>query len=116
MEMMDIKLVQTAELREISKLRLQTASLMQALLEARQQLQAANERGADLGRSIGQLEMLLDDAVERRQSAEQRARGAEAELEQARELIQKALDNELHCPWCFLDHKTSGHQPDCPAA
>jgi len=79
--MVDIKLVQTAQLREISKLRLQTERLMQALLEARQQLQAA-----------------------------------ESELEKARELIQKALDNELYCLWCFLDHKTSGHQPDCPAA
>jgi len=46
----------------------------------------------------------------------QKLQAAEAELEKARELIQKALDNELHCPWCFLDHKTSGHQPDCPVA
>ena len=56
---MDIKLVQTAQLREISKLRLQTASLMQALLEARQQLQAAEQRAVKLEgvlQEIAQLE------------------------------------------------------------
>ena len=72
---MDIKLVQTAQLREISKLRLQTASLMQALLEARQQLQ----------RSEGEAK----NAVERSRAADQRA--AEAELES--QLILTSLGN-----------------------
>ena len=72
---MDHKQLQSAELQEICNLRLQTASLMQALLEARQQLQ----------RSEGEAK----NAVERSRAADQRA--AEAELES--QLILTSLGN-----------------------
>jgi len=58
---MERKQLQSAELQEIAQLRLQTASLMQALLEARQQLQRIEERSraADQRAAEAELESQL---------------------------------------------------------
>ena len=85
-ETMEHKQLQSAELREISKLCLQTASLMQALLEARQQLQRSEERS---------------------RASEQRA--AEAERHLLAVLAVEWEEDDLaqnYCPWCdsLIEH------------
>jgi len=123
---MDHKQSQTAELREISKLRLQTASLMQALLEARQQLQAANERAETLEAQLGSLdayvrmiakeldchpERILERALSNTQAANERAAEAEAMLRAVLEL--EYIGN---CPWCVFIYTEEQVPcaPDCP--
>jgi len=135
---MDIKLVQTAQLREISKLRLQTASLMQALLEARQQLQAAEMTVAERYEQVAELRADVLTLLDRAQAAEQRALDLKLELEplkqqfedwarqnreyhqraaEAEAMLRKVLvvewDNDDWCPWC-ANTKENGHMAFCP--
>ena len=134
---MDIKLVQTAQLREISKLRLQTASLMQALLEARQQLQRSEGEAKNAVERSRAAERLLEGLtpggsefhgspmqcaewvadrlaslsklVLQRKAAEQRAAEAEALLK----ALTAVEESQGYCPWCGRYVITRSHLDSC---